>query len=350
MRDTYKVGALTSGVVMGAFLGSYFAGAMQERIGRKWTVVLSCSVYLVGVTISFVSLSYVALMMGRLVTGAAVGVLSATIPVYIAELSPKHMRGRLVTANQLFICVGILLGFVVDDAFKCNHNGGYCEVAGVAAWRWMILSGSPIATIVLFMFAFVLPKSPRYLVKIGKITSAIKVLSHFRRKEHIDRELEEIKAASNRHLASWSDLRAPNVLYGLYIGTVLSAIQQFTGTNAVNFYAQTVLVDVGFSQDDAYYFSIYIGIIKVVFVGVGIALIDSRGRRVLMITGVLGMTISTFVLAAVFQVRMSESFIDALRCSSIRGFYANMSSPVHALLIHLYLPLNTACVVSVLCR
>ncbi|EGD79000.1 hypothetical protein PTSG_01971 [Salpingoeca rosetta] len=243
-------------------------------------------------------------VVGRLVTGSAVGLLSTSVPVYVAELSPKALRGRLVTANQLFICIGVLLGFVVDDIFKCPGNGDYCQRARTSAWRWMLASATPVAAVLIVAFAFALPESPRFLVRRKRLTAARRVLACVRSSPaHIQQELDEITAACNQPTATWRSLLRPNVLYGVYIATMLSAIQQFTGVNAVNFYAQTIIISAGFDQDHAFSFSIYIGVIKVVFVGVGMLLIDSAGRRILMIVGIAGMTLSTALLAAVFQMK-----------------------------------------------
>eukprot|EP00730_Choanoeca_flexa_P000044 TRINITY_DN10018_c0_g1_i1.p1 TRINITY_DN10018_c0_g1~~TRINITY_DN10018_c0_g1_i1.p1 ORF type:complete len:464 (+),score=82.91 TRINITY_DN10018_c0_g1_i1:75-1466(+) len=263
LESSFNQGFMISAFVIGAMFGSSLAGMGQERAGRKWTIILAASVYMFGVGISIASHSYAVLFIGRLVTGFSVGLLCTTVPLYIAELSPKAVRGTLVTSNQLFICVGILLGFVVDNGFKCKQNLDFCTSHQLAHWKWMLLSALPIAIVLQLGFILFAPMTPRFLVKQGREREAQRVLMMFNHPRQATQELSEVIAANEQPVATWKDVLQPNVLYGIYIGAMLSAIQQFSGVNAVNFYAQTVITDAGFSKSKAFFFSIFIGVIKI---------------------------------------------------------------------------------------
>eukprot|EP00730_Choanoeca_flexa_P000045 TRINITY_DN10018_c0_g1_i2.p1 TRINITY_DN10018_c0_g1~~TRINITY_DN10018_c0_g1_i2.p1 ORF type:complete len:503 (+),score=88.79 TRINITY_DN10018_c0_g1_i2:75-1583(+) len=347
LESSFNQGFMISAFVIGAMFGSSLAGMGQERAGRKWTIILAASVYMFGVGISIASHSYAVLFIGRLVTGFSVGLLCTTVPLYIAELSPKAVRGTLVTSNQLFICVGILLGFVVDNGFKCKQNLDFCTSHQLAHWKWMLLSALPIAIVLQLGFILFAPMTPRFLVKQGREREAQRVLMMFNHPRQATQELSEVIAANEQPVATWKDVLQPNVLYGIYIGAMLSAIQQFSGVNAVNFYAQTVITDAGFSKSKAFFFSIFIGVIKVFFVGMAMLFIDRAGRRILMMIGITGMSISTLILASMFQIReehgdltSQQGWIALIALFCFMGFYEISLGPAVWLYLSEIFPLN----------
>ncbi len=191
-------GLVTSCITIGAFFGTATSGIPQERLGRKFTLVVASVIYIVGVVIEIVSPSYAILVTGRILVGIGVGWFAATVPMYIAELSPSSIRGRLVTANQvsrrlcatgrgtaperpgeraaatvpplalrgmrapsqLNICIGILLGYVVNWGFA-----GGASPPSATAWRWILGVGVAPAAVLFFAFLLVTPRSPRWLAK-----------------------------------------------------------------------------------------------------------------------------------------------------------------------------------------
>ena len=135
---------------IGAIFGSASAGVAQDRVGRRMTVIIACLVYLVGATVEVRAVSYGMLLSGRLVVGLAIGVFASTGPLFISEISPPSIRGQLVTANQLNVCIGILGGYIVNRYLP--------------GWRYQLGFGIPFAAVLCFCFAFITPFSPRWLV------------------------------------------------------------------------------------------------------------------------------------------------------------------------------------------
>ena len=160
---SFQYGFLASGNPIGATFGAVGAGFLQQGIGRRFTLILACLVYIGAVAVSYYSNGFGMLAWGRLQTGIAIGLFSSTAPMYIAELSPPHIRGKLVTVNQVCICSGILLGFVVDKLLTPQ-------------WRYMFAAGLPLAILLLLSFIFVTPFSPRWLMTKGREEEARTVL------------------------------------------------------------------------------------------------------------------------------------------------------------------------------
>ena len=292
-KNSGAYGFLAGAMPIGATAACLVAGLLQDGLGRRVTLVLASVVYIASALLAHWSVGFAMLAGARLLTGVSIGVFSSTVPMYIAELAPPQLRGTLVTLNQVSICTGILLGYVVDK-FLTPY------------WRWELVAGVPIAVTVLLCFLFVTPFSPRWLLANGRSDEARAVLLRIRggRETEVEAEMASIEAAIalTAGAGRWAKLRERHVVWGIAIGVMAALMQQWCGINAVNAYAQEIFADAGFSASDATTQAIYIGVAKLVFVVVALALMDRLGRKPLLLIGSAGMTAALLVLALSFQL------------------------------------------------
>ena len=261
---------------------------------------------------------------------------------YIAELAPKHLRGKLVTVNQVAICTGILLGY-------CS-----CKALG-SQWRIMLCAGAPLAILLFLSFIFITPFSPRWLMSKGRVDEARKVLTVIRgagfsksgdNSAAVDGEIDEIEAtlAEARSVSVSAVFALPHVRWSIVVGVTMAFIQQFTGVNAVNTYAPEVLESAGFDASDSTTFAIYIGVSKLVFVIVALALMDKIGRKTLLLTGMSGMGVCvallSYLLSLPTPVPTWRALLSAVSLFGFMAFFEISAGPVLWLLLSELYPLS----------
>jgi sugar porter (SP) family MFS transporter len=212
------------------------------------------------------------------------------VPLYISEVAPPRVRGALVSFNQLALTSGILFAFLVDYALSAS-----------ADWRLMFgLAAIPAA--LLFIGMLTQAESPVWLVTHGRLTDARKVLARVRSADHdIEGEIEDIRSLSNVNV-SYRELLRPDVRHLVVIGVLLAVFQQITGINTVIYYAPTLLHQAGLGDSASLLANVGNGIVNVGMTVVAIRLIDKVGRRVLLLSGTIGMAIALMVVAATFAL------------------------------------------------
>lgn len=268
------VGVLLAGAVVGVLAG----GPVVDRIGRRRTLIALALVYVVGALgsslVGWLPLIYVS----RFLLGLSVGASSLAVPMYIAEIAPAKVRGRLVSFNQLFVALGIFVSYLVGYAF-----------APIEGWRWMI-GLAAVPAIVMFFGILPLPESPRWLAARGSIDAARAVLTRLRPTiEEVDHEVTQITQATAKERAvSFRSLFASRgIRRGIVIGVVVAATNQLAGVNAILYYAPTMLKKAGFGDSSAILSSVGIGGAFLLFTLLGLLLVDFLGRRPLLIGGTL---------------------------------------------------------------
>jgi major inositol transporter-like SP family MFS transporter len=290
-------GFLSSALPAGATVACVFAGIFQEWLGRRRTLALCCVAYIAATLVSFSAQSFAQLAAGRVLTGLSVGVFSSTAPMYIAELSPPAQRGQLVTVNQVAICTGVLLGYLSSALMPGN-------------WRWQLLSGAPLALVLCAVFLFFMPFSPRWLMTKGREDEAREILARLRAGEDeavVAAELDGIREACSSLGGAgagdrfYAKLRERHVLWSIAIGVAAATMQQWSGVNAVNMYTSDVFKAAGFSGALLTQLPILIGVAKLVFVIVALALMDRVGRKPLLLVGCAGMVVSLGALGFALQ-------------------------------------------------
>ena len=279
-------------LLIGAMVGAAASGYLSEAISRKWTKCISGCVYVVGALAAAFAQGVVWLVVARFVLGLSVGTASFVAPEYISEQTPPRVRGGTVTFNQLMVTLGILLAYIAGYGLR--------DVAG--NWRWMFgIAAIPGAALAISM-VFV-PHSPRWLVNKGRIDQAREVLRRTRTSEaDVEAELDQIRdvATSER---DWSirDLFRGRVRALMLIGIGLAVFQQFVGVNTVIYFASTIIKYVGFSTNQSVMLAVMVGLTNFVFTIVAVLILDRVGRRALLITGTVILTVALAVLGAYFQ-------------------------------------------------
>jgi sugar porter (SP) family MFS transporter len=288
---SFEAGMVVSAVPFGAVFGAAIAGPLSDGKGRRATIILSAIIFAIGALGSAAAPDTAVLVIARFVVGMAIGVASATAPVYISEVAPPDKRGFLVTFFQLSVTVGIVVAYLVGLAF--NSSGG---------WRWMLGLGA-VPALILFVGMIEMPQSPRWLVMAGKDYVARVTLSKIRVDDPaaIDKELEEIKESLAVKAGGWRDLLHPVVKAALFVGVGLAVLQQVTGINTVIYYAPTIVQYTGVTSNAASIVAaIGVGIVNVGATVVALRLLDRAGRRTLLLGGVSAMVVTLFALGAAF--------------------------------------------------
>jgi MFS transporter, SP family, sugar:H+ symporter len=233
--QTWQKSLITSILSAGTFFGALFAGSLADWIGRRLAIVFACGVFTVGVILQVASTNVGLLVAGRLVAGFGVGIISATVILYMSEIAPRKIRGAIVSGYQFAITVGLLLASCVDQATKDRNDTGSYRIPIAIQFLWAIILGTGL---------FLLPESPRYWVKKGETEKAIASLVRIRGQpadsEYIQAELAEIQANFEYEMqisqASWADcfrggLKPSGNLFRVIVGTALQMFQQLTGVN-----------------------------------------------------------------------------------------------------------------------
>ncbi len=318
IRTTFGLSEFTLGFVVaialiGSALGAWFSGLLADRFGRRRVMVMAAALFFVAAFGQAFPIGVWDLCLWRFIGGAGIGVASVMAPMYIAEVAPAQLRGRMGSLQQLAIVLGIfatgLTNFLILNAAGGNSLNPW--LLGLEAWKWMFLT-MVIPAAIYGILAWRLPESPRYLIEVGRDAEAAEVLGQV----YVDRITErvaEIKASMAGHAkSSLKDLRGNR--FGLqpivWVAIILAALQQFVGINAVFYYSNQIWQSVGFSEDQAFGTSLITTGINVLFTFVAIALIDRVGRKPLLLVGSIGMTITLAVLTYVFATAPLDSVGD----------------------------------------
>ncbi len=298
---SFEQGLVVSAVLLGAIIGAAVISPLSDRYGRKKMVLLSALIFLIGAILSGISPNAAILIIARIILGVAVGGASALVPMYLAEISPARIRGTLSSLNQLMIMTGILLAYIIDYAFANFTNG----------WRYM-LAFAALPAIILLIGGAVLPESPRFLYKIGRIDDAKKVLTRLRgNTKEVDEELSTIEKSSQQESGTLKDLFSKLVHPALVIAVGLCIFQQITGCNTVLYYAPTIFSQVGLGNSAAILGTVGIGVVSVITTAVAVVIMDKFNRRTLLNFGSIGMAISLFTLAIVTNFAEKGSGLSA---------------------------------------
>jgi len=300
---TLWLSLITSMTVAFAFIFSFVGGWVTERFGRKPAILVASVVFTIGSVVMAASPNKEVLLVGRIVVGMGIGMASMCIPVYMAETSPVELRGFLGASFQVMICFGQVIAAIVDAAFGEVKDG----------WKYDFgLAGIP--SVILLVGFYFCPESPRWLVQVGRVEDAKKVLGRLRRKgDAVDQELQEIEdmVAEDRKIQAMTDGSAfsrawgdSNVRKALLVGCSLQLFQQLIGINTVIYYSARILMMSGISRDMTMilWLSALVSAVNFFASFLGMALIDRLGRRVLCLGSYLGILASLLVIGAGFQL------------------------------------------------
>jgi sugar porter (SP) family MFS transporter len=288
--------AIVAALLLGAMVGAFGSGFLADRISRKWTKVISGTVYFFAALGCAFSVNAEMLIGFRFVLGIAVGTASFVSPLYISEVSPPRIRGGLTSFNQLAVVSGILIAYVVNYAFKDFTD----------EWRWM-LGVAAVPGAVLAVGMLTVPQTPRWLSANGQEERAREVLERLRSGDEdadVDQELRDIEESNqSERETTFRTLLKPRLRPMLVVGVVLALAQQLVGVNTVIYYAPTILSDTGLTNSAALAGTLVVGVTNVVFTTVAVLLLDQLGRRVLLNTGTCVILVALLVLGTYFSSR-----------------------------------------------
>ena len=283
----FTVGSLLIGCAVGAF----FAGRLADAIGRRAVMILAALLFVVGALVQGMTDVHTLFVVARFAGGMAVGAASVLSPLYISEMAPANIRGRLTTVQQVMIITGLTLAFVVNYFLAQSAGSSLGEIAGVTAWRWMYLAQA-VPAVVFLVALFLIPESPRYLVSRGRDDDARKVLTNLFGPDEAERKIGEIRASfSADHRPSFRDVAAPGTVFRpiVWAGIMLATFQQFVGINIIFYYGETLWKLAGVSEEVALERNIVSGLVSIAAVFVALAVIDKVGRKPLLLIGSAGM-------------------------------------------------------------
>ena len=276
--------------IIGAAVGALSAGFPAERFGRKKVIIVIAAIFSITSIFCALAPNWITLIIARFIGGLAIGASSVLGPMYIAEIAPANIRGRLVAFFQFNVTFGLLLAYTSNYMFSD---------IGENSWRWM-LGIVTIPSLIFFFLALIIPESPRWLIKHNRIDAARNVLVLCGR-TNIEKEIEDILES----LKAVSSSSAENLFTRKYIRPILFAVlmaafNQLSGTNAINYYATRIFGMTGVSVGNAYLLPILIGATKVIVLIIGMFFIDRFGRRSLMLLGSVGLIICMSLIAWTF--------------------------------------------------
>ena len=320
--DKFEVGWFASSALVGAIAGAAMAGALSDKYGRKPVLLVAALLFFISALASTVPPNFIFLIIARLIGGFGVGMASVLAPLYISEVAPPKIRGRLVALYQLSIVIGILLAYFSNwillrfsqENMEAFGGTGIIHKTMVSeVWRGMF--GSEMIPSGLFIILlFFIPESPRWLIKNEQPDKGYAILSKISGATVAKNELEEIKKTVTHIKGKISELLNPGLRLALIVGVGLSVFGQFTGVNIIVYYGPTILEDAGFQLDSALQFQVAIGIINLIFTIIALWKIDSWGRRPLLIWGMVAVFISLVIIATLFSLGQSGIWIVIMLC------------------------------------
>ncbi|QFT78718.1 sugar porter family MFS transporter [Erythrobacter sp. THAF29] len=340
--DDGGLGFTVGSLLIGCFIGAFFAGTLADAMGRRTVMRLAAVLFLVGALVQGLTENHSVFVIFRIVGGMAVGAASVLSPAYISEVAPANLRGRMVSVNQIMIITGLTAAFLVNYALAASAGDSTGEFwAGLPAWRWMYLMQAVPAAIFLVALFFI-PESPRYLVSKNRDDEAIGVLGRLFGETVAEAKAKEIRSSFLAdHRPSLRDILAPagtasflGIRPIVWAGIMLAVFQQLVGINVIFYYGATLWQLAGFAESDALMINIISGAVSIGACLVTIAVIDKIGRKPLLLVGSAGMAVTLFVMVYAF----SQGTLDAegnLVLSENMGIVAVVAANLYVIFFNL---------------
>jgi SP family sugar:H+ symporter-like MFS transporter len=298
------LGFTVASLLIGCFIGAFFAGRLADLMGRRNTMKIAATLFLVGAIVQGLSETHIIFVLARIMGGMAVGAASVLSPAYISEVAPAGIRGRMTTVQQVMIITGLTAAFVVNYFLAASAGESTQRFwAGIEAWRWMYLMQALPAAIFLIALFFI-PESPRYLVSKGQDEKASGVLTSLFGSDVASAKLQEIRATfSKDHRPRLSDVKSPNggIRKVVWAGIMLAVFQQLVGINVIFYYGATLWRLAGFTEEQSLLINIVSGAVSIAACFLTIAVIDKFGRKPLLLIGSAGMAVTLFVMVYAFS-------------------------------------------------
>jgi len=330
----YLQGWAMSSALIGCLFGALLSGYFSDRYGRKLPLIMAAALFTIAAIGTGSVNQFTPFILFRLIGGIGIGLASAISPMYIAEISPAPMRGRLVSINQLTIVIGILaaqiVNYLIAEKIPVGATNEFILQSwnSQQGWRWMFWAGT-IPAMLFFILSFFIPESPRFLAKKGKWKEAGAILTRIGGPLYSSQEQKEI-AESFKGCDSkfdWKILTSKNLRPVLVLGIVLAVFQQWCGINVIFNYAEEIFTSAGYSVGDMLFNIVITGTVNLVFTLLAMRMVDSWGRRKLMLLGSIGLAVIYFLLGSSYFFEVKGIAILVLVMVAI-ATYAMTLAPV----------------------
>lgn len=328
----------TSSALVGCLLGAVVSGMLSDRFGRRRLLLLAAALFVISAIGTGLAWDFFWFNVFRIVGGVGIGLASNLSPVYIAELSPAELRGRFVSINQLTIVIGVLLAQTANWGISlCDRqlpDQATTEMIlaswnGQIGWRWMFAAETLPAT-AFFLLMFLVPESPRWLIKNGRDALAEQVLARVGGLRYAQMEVSDIKQTlANQEIArvNFRELLEPRLLKVILIGVTLAVYQQWCGINVIFYYAANIFERAGYDVKGVMLNIVITGAVMLVFTFLAIGTVDRFGRKILMLVGSAGLAISYCLVGYSFHTQTTGPVVVVLTVTAV-AFYSFSLAPV----------------------
>ena len=325
--------------LIGCMIGACTCGWLADRIGRRKMLLVSAIVFLLSSIATGAFSTFSQFLVARFFGGIGIGIASGLSPMYIAEVAPTEIRGKLVSLNQMTIVVGILAAQIVNwqIAEPIPANFSPADIAaswnGQMAWRWMFWAAA-VPSMVFLLLVFFIPESPRWQAMKGITDKAQLTLARIGGETYAEREMQAIAAANAdaQEQAGLKTLFSKPFHKVLLLGIVIAVFQQWCGTNVIFNYAQEIFQSAGYSVGDVLFNIVITGVANVLFTLIAIFTVDKLGRRRLMLIGAGGLCMTYAILGGCYYMHITGFFMIILVVAAI-ACYAMTLGPCTWVLI-----------------
>ncbi len=319
VKDQFTLSAVQEGwfvssALIGCIVGVGISGELGDRLGRKKLLMLSAVLFLLSALGCTLFTSFDMVIWARILGGMGVGIASNIVPLYISEIAPAKIRGRLVTYYQLAVTAGILVAYLTNSALL-NYSLSASQGAGLfnflfveEVWRGMFSIGI-LPAVLFFTGLLFVPESPRWLIQKGKSEEGLKILSALVGEEEAVSDAKNITNNLGKGNGSYKELLAPGVRKALVLGLLLPLFSQFSGINAIIYYGPSILSNAGISLTNSLQSQILFGVANMLFTLIAVWKVDGWGRRPLYLIGTAGATISLFFTGLCFFIGETSNIL-----------------------------------------
>lgn len=317
----------------GCAVGAALAGTISDHLGRRKMLIISAVLFLVSSVGTAVPPTLFWFVVFRVVGGIGIGAASMSSPMYIAEISPARIRGRMVSLNQLAIVFGMLAVYFVNYFIAGLGDESWNVQSG---WRWMFASGA-LPSLALLILLLLVPESPRWLTKQGRRGEAVAVLARINGPVQAEQEITDIEQAIAHESGSLSQLFLPGMRLALTIGVVLAVLQQITGINVFLYFAPAIFERIAGAESTAALLqTVVVGAVNMLFTVVAIWTVDRWGRKPLMLVGFVGMAASLLLLGLAAYFERKDTWVLVFMLSYIASFALSVGPVTWVILAEIF--------------